>query len=275
MSQKTSFSHYFRLFFASFHHCFLLIARYYTVNNSVNLSKMNSEIITKKFKTVSKMKLKFFIFSLFIIGNVWSICAQNTFQKERAIGISGGVNFSKVNFMPKVQQEMYMGMHAGVMARWRTEKNLGLQVELNFKQQGWDEKYEGDEYAGLYYRRRMNYMEVPFLSHIYFGGKTVQFFINLGPQIGIMLSDKTDENLNGRKTPQNIEKQHTRDIDNPLEWGLCGGPGIELRTGIGSFLLEGRFYYSFGDFYKTRKDDDFDKASSQVISAKLTYLIPF
>lgn len=224
---------------------------------------------------VFKMKYKFIIFSLFIIGNVWSVYAQNAFQKERAIGISGGVTFSKVNFMPKVQQELYMGIQGGATVRWRTEKNLGLQVELNFKQQGWEEKFEGEEYADLYYRRRMNYMEVPFLSHIYFGGEKVQFFINLGPQIGIMLNDNIEENINEKKTSQKINEQHTKKVDSKLEWGLCGGPGIELRTGIGSFLLEGRFYYSFADFYKTKNDDDFSKASTQVILAKLTYLIPF
>lgn len=211
---------------------------------------------------------------LLIIGNVLHLDAQSTFQKERAIGISGGVNFSKVNFVPKIQQDMYMGFQGGAMMRWRTEKNLGLQVELNFKQQGWEEKFEGEE-ADLYYRRRMNYMEVPFLSHIYFGGEKVQFFVNLGPQIGIMLGDKIEGNLNGQKTSQKENEQHIKDIDNKFEWGLCGGPGIELRTGIGSFLLEGRFFYALGDFYKTRSSDAFNKASSQVLSAKLTYLIPF
>lgn len=220
------------------------------------------------------MKYKFIVLCLLITGNVLHLDAQSIFRKERAIGVSAGVNFSKVNFVPKVQQEMYMGLQGGAMIRWRTEKNLGLQIELNFKQQGWEEKFEGEE-AGLSYRRRMNYMEVPFLSHIYFGGERVQFFINLGPQIGIMLSDKIEGNVGDQNTSQKIDKQHTEDIDNKFEWGLCGGPGIELRTGIGSFLLEGRFFYALGDFYKTRSDDDFNKASSQVLSAKLTYLIPF
>lgn len=230
------------------------------------------------------MKYKSFLFSFLFVGCVLSGSAQSMFQKERAIGVSGGVNFSKVNFVPKVTQNMLMGFHTGVMVRWRTESNLGLQVELNFKQQGWDEKFEDvvDEdgnitadYSNLYYRRKMNYLEVPFLSHIYFGGEKVQFFINLGPQIGFFLSDKEEENLGEIKPSGHKNEQHGKAISKSFEWGLCGGPGIELRTGIGSFLLEGRFFYALGDFYNTRKENIFSKASSQVISAKLTYLIPF
>lgn len=234
------------------------------------------------------MKYKRLLFSFLFIGCVLSGYAQKTFQKERVVGISGGVNFSKVNFTPKVSQDMLMGFNTGVIVRWRTESNLGLQVELNFKQQGWKEKIENviettetggetvvADYSGLYYRRKMNYIEVPFLSHIYFGGEKVQFCINLGPQFGFLISDKEEENLDGTKPLNHTNIQHGKEIDKKLEWGLCGGPGIELRTGIGSFLLEGRFYYALGDFYNTRKSDDFSKASSQIISAKLTYLIPF
>jgi hypothetical protein len=42
------FSHPFRLFFAPFYHCFLLIARYYAVNNDKNPSKNNSKMIHEK-----------------------------------------------------------------------------------------------------------------------------------------------------------------------------------------------------------------------------------
>lgn len=224
------------------------------------------------------MKYKFLLLCLFIAGNILNGHAQKPFQKERMLGVSGGVTFSKVNFVPKVQQNMLMAFQGGLTARWRTERYLGLQAELNFKQQGWDEKFEStetDDYSGMHYSRNMNYIEIPFLSHIYFGGEKVQFFINLGPQIGFLLSDKTDENLNGANPQPNINEQHELPIDKKFEWGLCGGPGIELRTGIGSFLLEGRFYYALGDIYNTRKKDAFSKASSQILSARLVYLVPY
>ena len=89
----------------------------------------------------------------------------------------------------------------------------------------------------------------------------------------ILNPEKTDENLNGAK-PNTENEQHDMPIEKKFDWGLCGGPGIELRTGIGSFLLEGRYYYALGDIFNSRKEDYFSKSSSQVISAKITYMIP-
>lgn len=151
--------------------------------------------------------------------------------------------------------------------------NLGIQAELNFTQHGWEEKFE--EKPQYKYSRTVNYMELPFLTHIHFGSKRVRVFVNLGPKIGYALSESTESNLNGENPNANRpDEQHTMEVQKKFDWGLCGGPGIELRTGIGSFLLEGRYYYALGDMFNSRKGDTFSKSSSQIISAKLTYLIP-
>lgn len=202
--------------------------------------------------------------------------AQNAFRPEWSIGASGGVNLSSVSFSPKVQENLLTGYQGGLTLRWNTDRNLGLQVELNFKQQGWEENFdELDVPEGADYRflRRMNYVEIPFMTHIYSGGDRVKFFVNLGPQIGLLISEHTEENLNGA-TPQNINAQHSLHADKKIEWGLGGGPGLEIRTGIGSLLLEGRYYYALSDFYNTRHQDAFSKASSQAISLRLAWLMP-
>lgn len=196
--------------------------------------------------------------------------AQTSFRQELAVGGSFGVNFSSVSFTPKVNNKMLMGYNGGLTIRWNTEKNLGLQAELNFSQQGWKETFDDPRYQ---YNRTINYVEIPFFTHIYFGSKNFKAYLNLGPRIGYAFSEKTDENLHGAN-PNRENAQHTMPIEKKFDWGLCGGPGIELRTKIGYFLLEGRYSYSLGDIYKSRKEDVFSKSSSQIFSAKLTYLIP-
>lgn len=196
--------------------------------------------------------------------------AQVKFEQELAVGGSFGVNFSSISFTPKVNSKMLMGYNGGLTLRWNTEKNLGLQAELNFSQQGWEEEFDNPSYK---YSRTINYIEIPFFTHIYFGSKNFKAYLNLGPRIGYAFSEKTDENLNGA-SPNRENAQHDMPIDKKFDWGLCGGPGIELRTKIGYFLLEGRYSYSLGDIYKSRKEDVFAKSSAQVFSAKLTYLIP-
>ncbi|KKY62695.1 porin family protein [Tannerella forsythia] len=206
--------------------------------------------------------------------------AQETFHKEWVAGVSGGINASSVFFAPKVQQQLLLGYNGGLTVRWITEKNLGLQLEANFKQQGWNERFEAPEgypnpetYLDYRYIRRMNYIEMPFLTHIYFGSERVRFFFNMGPKIGWLTGESTEENLRGA-TPNKTNAQHTMAAEKKFAWGLCGGPGLEIRTGIGCFQLEARYYYSLGDFYNTRRQDVFSKASPQVFSAKLSYLIP-
>lgn len=215
---------------------------------------------------------KVLITAIICATTLGSAVAQKKFQQELSVGASFGTTFSTVSFSPtKVQQKMKLGYTGGVTLRWVTEKNLGLQAELNFAQQGWNEMFEDQpEYK---YSRTINYLELPILTHIYFGNKNFRFFINLGPKIGYAFGEKTDENLNGA-SPNTENTQHDMAIEKKFDWGLCGGPGIEIRTGIGSFLLEGRYYYALGDIFNSRQEDYFSKSASQVFSAKISYLMP-
>lgn len=215
---------------------------------------------------------KVLITAIICATTLGSAVAQKKFQQELSVGASFGTTFSTVSFSPtKVQQKMKLGYTGGVTLRWVTEKNLGLQAELNFAQQGWNEMFEDQpEYK---YSRTINYLELPILTHIYFGNKNFRFFINLGPKIGYAFGEKTDENLNGA-SPNTENTQHDMAIEKKFDWGLCGGPGIEIRTGIGFFLLEGRYYYALGDIFNSRQEDYFSKSASQVFSAKISYLMP-
>jgi hypothetical protein len=218
------------------------------------------------------------VFLVCIITSIGiNIQAQNTFRYEWAIGASGGIGFSSVGFSPKVIQNTLIGLNGGLTVRWITEKNLGLQLEVNLKQQGWSEDFSQIEDIPVnnpFYTRKMTYMDIPLFTHIYFGGDKVRFFVNLGPQIGLFLHESTDENLNGATITNKRNEQHKQTNEKKIEWGLGGGPGLEFRTDVGFFLLEGRYYYGLSDFYSTRRGDDFSKASVQIIGVKLTYLIP-
>ena len=206
--------------------------------------------------------------------------AQNTFLPELAIGGSAGIGFASVSFRPKIRESTWMGYTGGWTIRWITEKNLGLQLEVNFSQKGWKEDIRMMDEEGTlsmldpFYIRKLNYIDIPLLTHIYFGSDKVRFFINLGPQIGFFVSESTSQNLNGETIPNRPNEQHTMPVERKFEWGIGGGPGMEFRSKIGYFLLEGRYCYALSDFYNTRREDAFSKASNQVILVKLTYLVP-
>ena len=225
------------------------------------------------------MKIRFCIL-LLLFGTVFTTKAQIviTTPYEFAYGVSGGTTFSSVSFTPRVLQTMRPGVTFGLTGRMNMGQNMGLQLELNYAQQGWKEKYEDEEGKPIneyHYSRLINYIQLPFHTRVQFNlaGENVKGFFLAGPQIGYMLGESTKENLDGAN-PGKEFMQHTMPVEKKFEWGISGGVGIEIRTGIGCFILDGRYLYSLGDIYNTRREDYFMKASGQIIATKITYLIP-
>ncbi|MDR1879601.1 MAG: PorT family protein [Tannerellaceae bacterium] len=201
---------------------------------------------------------------------------QTAFRRELSIGGSFGMGMSTVSFVPKIQENQLLGLQVGITGRWLTEKNLGLMAEINFSQQGWDEQFDDTQY---HYTRRINYVDIPIMTHIYFGSGRIRFIFNLGPKVGYAMSEQTTTNVkqDDALPPNNGEKAtilRDKPLENKFAWGICGGPGIELRTKAGYFILEGRYYYALGDIFHSKREDPFSMSSSQVIMGKLTYLIP-
>ncbi len=209
---------------------------------------------------------------LFVLCNTAS--AQLGEQRSNfAVGINGGMNYAMVTLSPSVKQGGQMGINGGITARYISEKYFamicGLQMEINFSQRGWKEALDEDQTGDPYFRT-MNYIEVPFLAHLAFGRERgVRFFLNLGPEVAFLLSEKeTTKDF----TPVSTTEQYGKLADNRFDYGITGGAGLEIRTGAGNFLLEGRYYFGLADFYNNTKKDYFSRSAHSVISAKITYL---
>lgn len=192
-----------------------------------------------------------------------------------AVGFNAGANYNNISFQPTIKQNGLLGITGGLTARYISEKYFamicGVQAELNYSQRGWDEKFE-DLNDDRVYSREMTYVEIPFLAHLAFGrDRGAQFFINLGPQIGFMLSDK--EKREGTWTDAQLtQEQYGKSIENKFDYGIVGGAGLEIRTKAGNFLLEGRYYFGLADFYNSTKKDYFSKSAHTTISARISYL---
>lgn len=202
-------------------------------------------------------------------------------RNELAIGFNAGMNMSKVDFSPRIKQTNQQGAAFGITARYMCEKYFkmmcGIQVELNYSQRGWNELIEDGSMNT--YNRVMNYVEVPLLAHLAFGKDSrtrgMKFFLNLGPQFAYFISDK--ENMGGEEwntsmRPNGVIYQYGKEVENKLDYGIVAGGGLELSTGIGHFLVEGRYYYGLGDFYHNTKKDEFGRSGHSYIGIRLTYL---
>ncbi len=151
----------------------------------------------------------------------------------------------------------------------------GIQAEVNYSQRGWKEVIEDG--SGDTYNRKMNYLEIPLLAHLAFGkdqGKGVRFILNLGPQIGFLLNEKESMSnpFNPSNRPNGTNIQYGKMAENKFDYGIIGGGGLEIRTGIGNFLAEARYYFGLSDFYNSTKKDYFSRSASSYICAKITYL---
>lgn len=203
--------------------------------------------------------------------------AQTHYEGQISVGGKGGVSLSRVNFNPSVEQIMLPGMTAGVMFRYIEEKNFGLIAELNMTQRGWKEKFEESDYN---YSHLFTYLELPIMTHIYFGNRRVKGFFNLGPEINVMLGDGIKSNFAYQDAAdmeyfindtRHIE-QMTMDIKNRFDYGICGGAGMEIYLNSKhSLLLEGRFYYGLTDIFPNHKTDIFSSSNSMTVTVTLGY----
>jgi len=204
--------------------------------------------------------LKLIISSLIAIS--FSLSAQVRLDKpEMYIGANVGVTESMVMFNPAVTQSFLMGLNGGFVFRYIAEKNVGMQAELNFSQRGWKE-------ANGLYSRQLNYIELPFLTHIYVGRKNRVFF-NIGPKISYLISEKVLANSSAVTT----DLQHITSIQHPFDYGLCTGLGLLFNIGGNIYQLDTRANYSLSDVFNDQKKDYFANSNNFNLSVNLAWLL--
>ena len=196
--------------------------------------------------------------------------AQTRFPTEHSVGVTGGVILSSMTFRPtSIVQDMRLGPSFGVAYRYIEEKYFGIQAELRLTQRGWKDRLE--DYPELHFERALTYVELPVMSHIFFGNNRVRGFVNLGPQLGYFISDKKTTNI----TPpvEGLTTDHqTLPISRTFDYGIVGGGGLELRFGVNSFIIEGRYYFGLGDIFPNEKKDVFEASSNQHIAISAAWL---
>ncbi len=216
-------------------------------------------------------------------------------RNELAVGVNGGYLLSNVGFNPGVQQNLLAGMTAGLTVRYTCEKYFksvcALVGEVNIARMGWKENIiDADDQpiinpvTGLAeeYERQLTYMQIPLFARLGWGRerKGVQFFFQVGPQVGFLIGDKAKSNFNyaDRNTTDRTgvmldAVQDTLDIQRKFDYGIAGGIGLEFsHPKVGHFILEGRYYYGLGDIFNNSKSDYFGRSNNSNIIIKLTYL---
>lgn len=220
-------------------------------------------------------KLVFILFAA--IFSCSAVLAQDHYEGNISIGGKGGMTLSRVQFNPNVPQSFLPGMTVGFTARYMEEKHFGIIAEVNLEQRGWKELFEGYDYQ---YSRQLTYVQIPVLTHIYFGSNKFHGFFNAGPEMGFLIGEKISANFDYKnivtipefpKVNRNTE-QFTLKTKNKFDYGISAGAGIEMiAKNKSSFNLEGRFYYGLRDVFSNHKKDTFSASSSLSIMVTLGY----
>ena len=217
------------------------------------------------------------LLALALAATLFTASAQTHYEGNIAVGAKGGVTLSRLKFSPSVPQTMLPGFMAGVTFRYIEEKHFGVIAELNLEQRGWKEKFDGLNYA---YQRRLTYLQLPMLTHIFFGNNKVRGFFNAGPEIGLLIGTGTKANfdyanvelIEGFPAENRETDQYKLDVKNKFDYGISAGLGLEvIGRNKHSFTLEGRFYYGLRDVFSNHSTDPFSSSSSMSIMVTLSY----
>ena len=240
----------------------------------------------------------------------FAVAQVGDYRKDLVVGFNGGLVMSNVAFVPKVPQSMLNGPTFGLTARYTCEKYFNsicaVVAEVNYSQMGWKEEIldldnqpvplHTDESQSLAFQRKISYVQVPLLARLGWGRERsgFQFFIQLGPQVGFYLNDKTESNFDvhdpafnpnvkdgyyspdyqyANKRVSHVVAQDSMAIENKVDYGIALAAGLEFSNRhLGHFIVEGRYYYGLGNIYGNTKRDYFGRSNFGNIIVKLTYL---
>lgn len=220
----------------------------------------------------------FIIAALLILAAGVEAQAQRTYEPHFWIGARAGMTLGRMEFSPPVEQKMLPGKSFGFTMRYTEEKLFGLVGELVVTQRGWREDF-GENYRDkFHYDRSLTYIELPVMTHIYFGSRRVKCFVNAGPSVSYLLSDKVkaDFDYNDIASVEGFPRRRRNDqlsmpVKNKMDYGIQAGAGVEMFFGRHSVYLEGRYYYGLGSIYPSHKSDTFTSSRGTAIMVSLGY----
>ena len=225
------------------------------------------------------MMRKYYIWFVLCLVSIGAAAQPRLRQPEIYVGAHAGVMASTMLFKPQVANidilQSPLAPNGGLVFRYAGHKVCAIQAEINYMPRGWREMipYNG---STIDYTRRLDYIEVPLLMHLYFGKERFRAFVNLGPQVGYCIRDKQHLQSTTLQIPDMLaalSAHQYKKNEKPFDWGLAGGLGCYYRTRkIGLFQLEARFNFSLGTAYNNRKVDYFSQSNAMNLSLNLAYL---
>ena len=189
---------------------------------------------------------------LLVLFPLLSRAQDAPFIKEYYLGAKGGMVFSRVKFKPNVEQNFYSGNSMGFVMRMISEPHVGIQIEFNYLQKGWEEKPLAGSTQNYFHR--INYLDIPIMTHANLGNGKYRFTLNVGPTVAILLSDSQGMSPAEPGFPAIPPIAYWgKPIDTRVDFLFVGGIGSEYHfSRYAALALDVRAFYSLTNLYNSK-----------------------
>lgn len=178
------------------------------------------------------------------------------------------------------EMEYSTGAQFGAIVNFGVSNMFSIQPEVLYAQRGFEANaslLEDDPMGDVSVKVKMNYLEVPVLAKIAFGGENLKAFVTAGPSVGYWMNGKVKSSFAGEEEEEDIEFQDDYEDgmkQNRLDLGASVGVGMAYRLGAGFLNLDVRYGHGLSDMtkYEDERPDDEPKNSNRTIGVSLAYL---
>lgn len=185
----------------------------------------------------------------------WGAQAQYT---NTRFGLKAGANSATLSGLINEEPSSRVAPHFGAFVRFRTSQHFAFQPELLYSSQGAHIKFPTTAAGMLEGDRKVAYLTVPLLAKVYIGSV---FYIQLGPQAGLLLGAKYDGDVVKYSTDaygNYTARTEKVDIDAKNQYksdiALCGGIGADFKSGL---TLSARLNYGVTDIDNVEESQQF------------------
>ena len=183
---------------------------------------------------------------------------------ELYLGLSQGIAMSSVGFNPNEKTHLLPGYYGGLNIVYKSQPIVGVKLEVNYVQKGWESVLDSSQS----YSRTLNYIEIPFTTHIMLSKRNSRFLIDIGPYVGYLRSESEKINISGA-----VRDYFGHQLDRKLDFGYCLAFTYQYKTPLGRFGIEARYSNSLTNLFIPSDEFIYYSTKNQVLSARIAYTV--
>lgn len=215
------------------------------------------------------------IFFLLSVYSNTKLKAQNKIPPQHFVGVKGGAIYSTISLDVSTDHALVLnnGITGGIVYRYFSQKQVGIQLELNYTEKGGIDFFEKSKLPDTtgaidytYFNLNLKYIEFPFLMHMRIGKKNHKLKFNLGSHIGYNIYENLKFEEDG------LDINYKKNIDSKFEFGFIFGIGYGYSMPKGIIDFEVRYSLGLNNIYKVYSINSSTTNQNQAVMATISYL---